>query len=108
MLKEFENEKSGLLDMINDLRAQNKDYRKEIKKYSRLEKEEVTRCDVGVQLRLEDLSNFAEFDDITNYFTNLNSFIIEGKKQNTEWAMVIITDILNSKLIADYHDFKKG
>lgn len=106
MVYEFENEKAGLVDMINDLRGQNRDYKKENLRLGKLEKNTIETKDIGIQLKLEDLSDFSENDDIRNYHENLNAFIIEGKKQDSEWATLIITDILSSKLIADYKDYK--
>ena len=96
------------MDIIKDIKSQNKELRLDNKRLLHLDIEESPKKDIGIQLNLEDLTDFSDIDDIRNYNENLNSFMIEGKSQSVKWATVMITDILNKKLISDYLDCKKG
>ena len=60
---------------------------------------------VQVTLDTEDKSKTA-LHDMQSYFDNINYFILGGKQQSQEWATVLITDILNSKLQADRVDIE--
>jgi hypothetical protein len=52
--------------------------------------------------------DFKEPDDLEHLKFNLNTFIACGKLQSTEWVNSVITDVISSKLIADYRDYKAG
>lgn len=108
MTKEFDKERLGLEDIIKELRAQNKQFKFENKRLELLENDTIKTKTVGIQLKLEDLTDFNDVDDIRSYFENLNSFIMEGQKQPQDWVNLVISDILNRKLIADYSDYKEG
>ena len=62
----------------------------------------------SVQLQVENLLDFKEPDDLDHLNSNLNTFIACGKLQTTEWVNAVITDLISSKLVADYKDYKQG
>lgn len=100
-------ERKQLEDQISELRSQNKVYQLEILEYEKEKEDPKEYVDKGVQLQIENLMDFKEVDDITNYHTNLNMFIADGKGQNVEWVQAVITDICCSKMMADYWDFRE-
>lgn len=62
---------------------------------------------IQVNLDMEE-KNFVNEDEIKSYYDNINYFVTGGKARKLEWVTFLITDIINSKLKADYEDFNTG
>lgn len=63
----------------------------------------------GIQVELEiEEKAYLNDDEIKTYYENINYFVVGGKLRKLEWATFLITDIFNSKLRADYDDFRAG
>ena len=58
---------------------------------------------IQVNLELEEKA-LAKMDEIDNYLNNINYFIVGGRMKSAEWITYIITDVMNSKLRADFED----
>ena len=99
-------ERKQLEDQLSELKSQSKVQQLQIMEYEREKEDPREYADKGVQLQIENLMDFKEVDDITNFHNNLNMFIADGKGQSIEWVNAIITDICCSKMMADYWDFR--
>ena len=63
---------------------------------------------VAIQFSIRDTLDIPELTDVEAYFKSVNSFVVGGQHKNTQWAILIITDVLSQKLWADYQDNKAG
>jgi hypothetical protein len=61
-------------------------------------------CDKETQLHVENIIDFNNFDELVNWNSSLNNFIIEGRDMGQEWANVLISDITSVKIVADWFD----
>lgn len=73
---------------------------------SELEREK-EMCDKGTQLQLENIINFTNFDELENWRSSLNNFIIEGRDLGQDWGNVVLSDLLSSRLVSEWFIHKE-
>lgn len=118
LFDDITNEMKGIQEAhaarVNDLEEQLKITRNQSKVHykdylnlkTEMEREKVM-CSQGTQLQLENIIDFTSFDEIENWNSSLNNFIIEGRDLGVEWGNVIISDIISSKLVSEWESHQK-
>lgn len=112
---EFEQVKDACDHHVHQLEAETRDYLAKIEDQSRMinqlnkqiKHRTIPTEEKGVQFTIRDVLEPVDYDDSQRYFTSLTSFIIGGQTKGKEWTIPLITDILSSKLWADYQDLKE-
>ena len=83
------------------------EYKKIIDNFEHKLNKSLTTKDVGIQMNMVDTNDIENFDEMENYFKNINSFLIGGKEQKESWAIIIISDIFSHKGYYDYLNYLK-
>jgi hypothetical protein len=57
---------------------------------------------------LENIIDFTSFDELENWRSGLNNFIIEGRDNGEDWGNVMLSDIVCGKLISEWFNHKRS
>lgn len=91
--------------MITDLKIKLTEANREIIRLTKEKEKKVVWEDKGVQFSVWDVTTAHETEELATYNENINSFIVGGQKKPKEWVLSVISDVLSSKMLADYSDF---